>query len=1017
MVKNIQDYEGGVRGFALVVALSLMSFMLLIALSMATLTRTELATSAYVASEAMAKENARLGLLVALGHLQSAAGSDQRVTARANILSGAGMPHEYWTGVWDATDGSLMTWLVSGNANSEAPTQFSPLTQLDNGVTLWGGEGSNFEVMAPLQDVDAQGFGRYAYWIMDEGVKARINLNDPAWESTDEAQLRRARESTWRYGIEEIEAWESMREFRGKVQWGESLEKVISQGQVDILQSNIAGGGSTEQLAALALAGSVVSRSLPVSVSSGGFRKDLSRILDVDYNDAPYATDAEILPAPDISTVTWGVLRSFANPWANWSDAMATMPVIAPTAPESNQAGLFPLPVMLQIGWGAMRSGSEDGATLRLTMKPVVALANPYDVALAPSDYQLEVQPATGRGYVMVSFDPEPEYSSSEFEDGVHTRPVEFFPKDLLGEYPTLQLRGVAFEPGEVKLFGLADTDEYPEAGEGGVLLAEAYPTANYAWKDTRRILGSHTRGPEGRVTMQISGGRYSLLFRLSEDGVWKELQTIEDIGIGISPSSNQLDDGGQPKVQVSLEPEEGGLPPSINLIRRRFNMRNSATDYVSDNYAGTGLRWLADFNPRSSFENTRPPDWISHPLWLADAGNTNNQLPLNADWISDFQLDSEGDARGFWGASSDAAGESVVTLFSVPRQPITSLGYLQHAPLSSRVWDPSYAVGNSYASPFVEPESVDLSYELNAFFWDDFFFSGLSGEDNSGEWIAKNPRIELLREPTDLLYSDPELAAAGLMIRGGFNVNSTSLDAWKAFLSNFGGLSMAYYDTDASAIEEVVLDNSFFRTPNPNGSADKEWSGYHALNSEQVENLAAQIVYRIRARGEPFNSLAEFINRPLEENVGLLQAAIDATAGVELNGESFAESGINSSFALPQVTSYDSSAAPNPEAGLGSRNTAAPGWLTQADVLTAIGPYLTVRSDTFIIRSYGDFINPYTHEIEAEAICEAVVQRFPEAVTPVSQNPDEPAFFEPMDEMGREFKVIDFRWLKEGEI
>ncbi|WP_309397721.1 hypothetical protein [Cerasicoccus maritimus] len=1018
MEKFCKGKIGGRGGFALIVALSLMSFMLLIALSMATLTRTELASNSQMLAEAKARENARLGLLIALGHLQGAAGEDRRVTARANILGLAEIPNEFWTGVWDANSGSMVTWLVSGNANLQDPIQFSPELALAKSVTVFGDAASGSEVRAPLLDISDDGLERYAYCILDEGVKARINLRDYAWGSNDDAQERRSRESSRRPGVEEIDAWNSMRSLRGNVEWGKRLELLMSQDQAELLRSDTLEGETENSPVLHDLDTTVVSRMLPVSVKSGGFRKDLSRILDEDYNAAPYQNSASIIADASQPLVTWGVLRSFANPWDDWGEAEEPMPLVEPKAPSVTQAGLFPLPVLVQIGWGAIRSGTGEGALLQITMKPVVALANPYDVSLAAADYQVQVAPETGRGYMMISFEPEPAYGSVEFEEGVNTRGTEFHPQDLLGEPPTFTIRGASFEPGEVKLFGLAETGEYPESGNDGAVLSEAYPSSNYVWKNTRRELGSFTRGPEGRVTMQISGGRYSLQYRLGGGGAWQSLQDIEQIGIGISPSNNQLDDAGQPKVQVSLEPDvAGGAPPSINLIRRRFSMRTSETDYVSDSYRGTGLRWLADFNPRASTVNSRPPGWISHPLWLTDAGNTNNHLPLNSDWIIDYQLDISGDARGFWGDSTNALGESVVTLFSVPRQRITSLGFLQHAPFSERVWDPTYSFGNSYASPFVASSDVDLSYELNEFFWDDFFFSSLVREADGEEWIAENPRVKLLSDAKSSLLEAPAIAAAGLLIEGGFNVNSTSLEAWKAMLSNFAGLRMRYYNTESGLMSEVTLDNSYFRSLSPNGDADKPWSGYHALTSEQIEILAAQIVERIRNRGRPFTSLAEFINRPLGEDIGLLQAAIDSDTAVELDGKSYGLSTINSKLKTPMVTTYDDSGAQNAQAGLGARSTAAPGWLTQADVLTAIGPYLAVRSDTFIIRAYGDSVNPFTDGVEAEAICEAIVQRFPEAVTPVSDDADEVGFYEPVDGMGRKFKVIGFRWLNEREI
>jgi Tfp pilus assembly protein PilX len=70
--------------------------------------------------------------------------------------------------------------------------------------------------------------------------------------------------------------------------------------------------------------------------------------------------------------------------------------------------------------------------------------------------------------------------------------------------------------------------------------------------------------------------------------------------------------------------------------------------------------------------------------------------------------------------------------------------------------------------------------------------------------------------------------------------------------------------------------------------------------------------------------------------------------------------------------------------------------------ILTALGPMLAVRSDTFRIRAYGEALNPADPaRIEAAAYCEAIVQRTPE----------------PMPGFGRRFVITYFRWLGPEDI
>ena len=54
------------------------------------------------------------------------------------------------------------------------------------------------------------------------------------------------------------------------------------------------------------------------------------------------------------------------------------------------------------------------------------------------------------------------------------------------------------------------------------------------------------------------------------------------------------------------------------------------------------------------------------------------------------------------------------------------------------------------------------------------------------------------------------------------------------------------------------------------------------------------------------------------------------------------------------------------------------PGWLSQADVLTSLAPIANVRSDTFVVRTYGDIEPDYPG---VKVWCEAIVQRVPEYI------------------------------------
>lgn len=201
-------------------------------------------------------------------------------------------------------------------------------------------------------------------------------------------------------------------------------------------------------------------------------------------------------------------------------------------------------------------------------------------------------------------------------------------------------------------------------------------------------------------------------------------------------------------------------------------------------------------------------------------------------------------------------------------------------------------------------------------------------------------------------------------------------------------------------------------------------------MTDEQIHRLAGQIVHQIRKRG-PFLSLADFVNRSLDDEegglysprmMGALQAAIDNDATVLVDGESYGPTGINASMNQPMSVDGKSSgqrnvkALPNDKAVDDlSVHRGAPGYLTQADLLSMLGSFIAVRSDTFVVRAYGDWENPLTGE-KSVAICEAVVQRFPDPLVPSKGMPWEPAE-ETRESFGRNFRITSFRWLKHDEI
>ena len=108
--RNSQNHHHD--AFVLVIALALMAFVLLLILSMATLIEVEAQAASTGLHTLRAHENARLSLMLAIGELQKHVGSDQRVTARADILGDGNFNSaaRFWTGVWDTANPTLLSY-------------------------------------------------------------------------------------------------------------------------------------------------------------------------------------------------------------------------------------------------------------------------------------------------------------------------------------------------------------------------------------------------------------------------------------------------------------------------------------------------------------------------------------------------------------------------------------------------------------------------------------------------------------------------------------------------------------------------------------------------------------------------------------------------------------------------------------------------------------------------------------------------------------------------------------------
>jgi hypothetical protein len=998
-----------------------------------------------------------IGLYAALGQLQSELGPDQRISARADLTDGIANP--YWTGVWD-NDGTQRTWLVSGN-NTSNPFAYAADTDLADGVEL--ASDGTYTVLAPRVEITDEGSpGAYAYWIGDEGVKAKATMAS-AGTATNAALL-----SPSAYGVEQMLGMD----------WYRAADplagRLLEDGQLELLESqwkapDVAQGATTARFHDLTVYGyGVIS-----DTREGGLRRDLAagleRLSTEPAGQMFGPVEHTAATSDDPGGPLWQQLRS----WANAVQPNGELPVRGAT---DTQAGFYPVVTTFQIYFlvtydpDGRTSGTADDNQVFLHVMPAIVLWNPYDRTLESADYKF----VAGRTYL----DNQSLRDDGLLSNGVlrmsrkdsstgQVAPFDYGFPNLFATKLIFNIKNVELAPGEVAVYSANGNGMFSEADSSSVnVLTKGYHAGGSLIAEDRQSGAGYITLPKDTTTDQVITG-YSYSF-----------ETQRVIGIRMY----RTDGGGDPELlsgSYYMHAFNSHTPPAANMTdydvdialpvgaqypgvvdEQAVGVKYIRT-FVDNDPTITPVyrtKWLANGNPRASTSGPNPI------LYSRNGYSTNSSV--NFSYIGAIEIEGSNLTPGRGVGLSENGGIEEAVLFEVPQSPenVYSMGELMHAPLF--FWNdptgtgstdldviqqrqihsrfdnmiPAYAVGNAQADPnialdetyvdyaAIQPQyfsfsgmHYDYSYLLNDALWDRYFFS--SWENNG---LPENPRMSVI-DDTALTGPNYLRSAANLMIDGAFNVNSTSVEAWKALLASFYGEQVQKADgSNANNADSSPI----LRYREPLGSAlgngdagdEDAYVGYKALDAGEIEDLAEAIVALVKARG-PFTSLAEFINRSLEDDAntpaddrlrGLLaQALLDADTNTALEA-----------YAATKLPAASFSAT----ASEGWRTESIPGWLSQADLLARLGSVLSVRSDTFRIRCYGEAKDPLSDQVVGTAWCEAVVQRFPDyidaanvAYTPLDDDEAEAEGLAPLTQenkdFGRRFKIVAFRWLTPDEL
>lgn len=991
------------RGFALLITLTLLAFVVLLLVGLASYTKIETAVAGNFQKQAQARQNAQLALDVALAQLQKHAGPDTRVTATADSFGGSSSTRHY-AGVWDANASGAdpVSWLVSGNEIN--PLARTPTAPGAGTVELVGRQttGEPTPVLAPLVALTSVGvpgqagatvatIGRYAWWIGDQGVKAPVGLRDTTdgvdYAPFDSAELR----SRIRQQIS-LGAGPTNFEPRDAVN-ALLVPNLKAANQLAFLRTP---GGTAVGLAALQAnyaAWSPNNFNVLADTAGTGLRRDLS--IDPSLLGASvqaWLDYASYMESPDASAIS-----AFPPIPAITPESIRRRYVMQPGPPAiSPVLSFFLLSFNIRTLPTAGGSPSATPQPVQVRFRGAVSLWNPTASAMVPENLQLEIVglPRTLR-----------------LENVTTPSNSDDIPLATLFE-----------ESGALRL-NLPWSVATPSGSSREDDRHSWLPGRTYSWT-VEEDVSDRPPTPDGYATRLNSQN----ISTVSGDGVQRALTGLV------------IDGSDQVHLETSLKTQI-----SVNLVAVRSTGNVTLASFTSPEFDAfrTTTRDLGGFTYSPTFvfrlaENEQGPG-----AWLT----TNRDLRETTVPAEAFVIGTTGSVNGpdpslYENTTRISAPDRLldrdvasydynedVPVFELPRSPLLSLGALQHLALPGAR---PFSVGNSWGA------IADINGTPAAQLFDRFFFSGLTSAatpvTEGNALLLPNPLLRVTPRsatgtPTtvDDLRTAPTARSSKFLLQGGaFNVNSTNVAAWAAVLRSvrFPAAAFNYLDADgatgtASETGETPAtaqsgDAQFFRFSQSAQETYKAEPGFAAgagntsaanthlfrqgmitLDADKVTALAAQIVALVRARhaaSGPFRSLAEFLSPSPE--------FLDAAGGqISLLEKAIADAAINVD------------AAGNP-IEFSSQ------FLTQGDIMTALAPVLFPRSDTFVIRTYGEAVNPATGATEGRAWAEATVQRTPEYFDPADDATFAPTDLNAVNQTyGRRFKVVSFRWLTRADL
>jgi hypothetical protein len=1127
---------GARRGFALVVTLSLMILLTVVAIGLLSLSSISLRSSSISSAQQKAQANARLALMLALGELQKELGPDQRISVPGSQLLAdtdiTGPKH--WTGVYESWKGASWPFATSEEIRPESPTfrrwlisgdetivtmKDTPKAGLTTGDKVKLVAATEAQGSIPAQDAVEAGLvtlpqGGIAWWIGDQNTKAKFGgvVEDAADAKVAAARLQSAPRAAHEVfsGLDSVLAND---ERLGKLPSTDSLRLLAK--DTDFFHD-----------------ATTTSLGLMTNVRAGGLRKDLNFLLETPIPTAGTAATAALYTAAGSSPATvsgtpipfeginlgelwvdhniWGELKYGPPKHADGSSLPSGAPYLECGAKADPFLNYKHLPRLQLTQLYSLTSKSSTVAgkkvyDLYLATDPIFTIWNPFDVCLhVPQSYFATLKTWAIPYDLNLTLQGGPtgfrtSYTSSIgdiYRVGGTGNAVFVFQGTLGNVSKTSQ--NLVLRPGEVQVMaqGFGAPIKYNPTGVDWDSKLGWEFASGYAYKidyEPGDTTGTKKTGAQ-RITYSMAPNAKksdNTALMLWSYGVPGANPYIGSFNINFSNSrlsgQGEITANSFPTIFPSLPLDASASKTIAELENNKwpicvftYGLRTESDPFLTSGKRSTGrsmLRANATSLGQDLF-NLDPAVVRTSPLQVG-------MRRVNS--LSDPIVECDVKGLGYYGAGySSNDGVSHVVTRSIMREPIHSLGALQHGAaegkkfgqaVGEKTWflqpSVSHAIANSFAPSFLGPDAVrgtlagwpaaDHSYLANLALWDTYFYSSIKPRTKSAHKSPSTAYSEQKRRLEDFLATDtaykplpnermrpwasdpasdikaifpsttPDPSAADrtaslLMVDGMFNVNSTSVTAWKSFLSGLkkakvpsnpspGLLSQAkMVDAQGTAVAALLeaageeIDDTTLGDP----SEAEQWRGFRSLSNDQIDELAKAIVKQVRKRG-PFLSIADFVNRrPGSDKElavsGALQSALDDN-DVSIN-KAYRQGDRSLSLAEAQAQGF-----PFPEAEAGPKAIGSPGYVKQGDLLTSLGPMIAVRGDTFVIRGYGEARESSGKIVLARSWCEAVVQRVPDYLDPSDKAyaavPTSPVNLT----FGRRFNIVSFRFLNPEEV